>query len=77
MSLDATSNLGIVNICVWITGFLLHTIPFRRWTKMLRPRALDKDSFPRNCTRAVAPSMCSVHDFIDRGPPDVLTLASC
>jgi hypothetical protein len=31
----------------------------------LRAKGLERDSFPRNRARAVAPNMCSDHDFID------------
>jgi hypothetical protein len=32
---------------------------------MLRANGLESDFFPRNRVRAVAPEMCSDHDFID------------
>lgn len=44
---------------------------------MLRPKGLDNDFFPRSCMSAVAPSICSVHDFIDLAPLVVFVYSSC
>jgi hypothetical protein len=44
---------------------------------MLRPKGVESDFFPRSCMSAVAPSMCSVHDFIDRVPLVVFVWAPC